>query len=376
MLLLLTSLTHTGGIEEFNRRLIREVAALGTRDGEPVYAVSLLDSEPTIIGAGPEAVTVHPAGGSRAKFVVQAVVIGLRRRPRVVLAGLVNFAPLAYLLSATGVVGGYAIQLYGSEAWERLPFHRRFALCRANTVAAITQFTAEQAARANGLVSTSVRLLSPVLDESWFARAANRVSTDDVHRGPAEVLSVARLDSSEGKKGIDRVLEALASTGLVERSWKYRVVGDGTDRPRLEQLASDLGIRDRVDFLGGVPSAELHRCFERCDVFVLPSTQEGFGIVFLEAAAYGKPVIGARSGGIPEVVLHAETGILVDPADAADLRTSIVSLLCDQELRERLGRNGRSRVEEHFRLANFRSQLDAVMALPRRTTRSARRPGT
>jgi glycosyltransferase involved in cell wall biosynthesis len=328
-----------------------------------------------MVGEGGSVLTVCPAGGSRFKFVAQVVVTALRRRPRVVLAGLVNFGPLAFSLRTTGLVRSYAVQLYGAEVWEKLPFHRRFALQKADTLATITVFTAEQAAVANGVLAPSVRLLSPVIDDTWFVESEGECLVNELRRRPHELLSVARLDASEGKKGVDRVLEALGSAEVLKLDWYYRVVGDGSDRPRLEHLAEELGIAGRVQFLGAVASQELHRCFQRCDVFVLPSTQEGFGIVFLEAAAYGKPVIGARFGGIPEVVVHGETGILVDAADPDELKKSIVSLLSDPERRGRLGRNGRLRVAQHFRPVNFLAQLDAVLGLPRSSCRTSRPAG-
>lgn len=365
VLILVTSLTRTGGIEQFNRRLACGAAEFMALTGEPVWMLSLLDSDPLSVVEAGGTLSVYPAGGSRVRFVTRAVGIGLRERPRVVFSGLVNFAPIGLALRLLGLVERSIVQLYGAEAWGRLPAHRRFALQRADVLASITTFTAKQAAEANGAHHPAVRMLMPVLDDSWRPEPMPRKTT----RTRGELLTVARLDASEGRKGVDWVLNALASPSLRGLDWHYRVVGEGSDRSRLERLAKELGIDERVDFLGAVSTSDLHFCFQHCDVFLMPSTQEGFGIVFLEAAAYGKPVIGARSGGVPEVVADGETGILVHPGDDKGLTEAIGRLLARPDERHRMGSAGRSTVDEHFRPANFVAQLSNLLERPPRAAR-------
>lgn len=163
--------------------------------------------------------------------------------------------------------------------------------------------------------------------------------------GHATLLTVGRLVQ---RKGIDTVLHALSSVADAVPSVRYLVVGTGPDRDRLERLARRLGVAERVCFAGRVPHADLARYYSAADLFVMPSREEppdveGFGLVFLEANACGVPVVGARSGGVPDAVQHEHTGLLVPPADPKALATAICRVLTRPEWAAALGANGRRR---------------------------------
>jgi glycosyltransferase involved in cell wall biosynthesis len=158
------------------------------------------------------------------------------------------------------------------------------------------------------------------------------------------VLSVSNLI---GLKGIDLNLRALAviARNRPELAWTYRVVGDGMERRNLEALARTLGIAGRVTFLGTLPREETLREFADCDIFSLPSWGESFGIVYLEAMARGRPVIGVRGMGASDIVTHEVDGLLVEPHDVNTLTMALERLLESLEYCEALGRRGRSRAE-------------------------------
>ena len=178
------------------------------------------------------------------------------------------------------------------------------------------------------------------------------------------ILTVSRLVQ---RKGIDTVLRALPQVAHHIPDVRYLIGGNGPDRERLEALSRDLKLTDRVHFVGAIPHEDLHRYYNACDVFVMPSREdrpyvEGFGIAFLEANACGKPVVGARTGGIPDAVRHGETGLLVEPDDEAGLADALLRLLCDPPLATRLGRNGRRRVREEASWQHVAQQLYDAMA--------------
>jgi phosphatidylinositol alpha-1,6-mannosyltransferase len=146
----------------------------------------------------------------------------------------------------------------------------------------------------------------------------------------------------------------------------YLIVGRGRCRVELEQLATALGVRDRVIFAGGVSNDDLPHVFALSDVFVMPSRQElkaveGFGLVFLEAAACGKPVVGGRSGGIPDAIVDGVTGFLVHPTDHEDIARGLARLLTDEELATRLGQQGRRRVVEEFAWGRVASRVQEIL---------------
>lgn len=162
------------------------------------------------------------------------------------------------------------------------------------------------------------------------------------------LLTVAPLAAS---KGIDTVLHALAATNGEFADLRYAVVGAGTELAPLKALAKKLGLTQRVRFLTDVPDADLPALYNLATAYVGLSRQtgldvEGFGISFAEAAACGLPVIGARSGGIPDVVADGQTGLLVNAEKPDEVVAAIGKLLKDGKLAGKLGKEGRARVEK------------------------------
>jgi len=185
------------------------------------------------------------------------------------------------------------------------------------------------------------------------------------------LLTVARLSSLQRYKGIDHVLQALQIVDKSCKDYVYIICGDGDLRPYYSRLAAELGVGDRVIFTGNISDEEMPLYYSACNLFIMASREEinkkgtlaeGFGIVFLEANACGKPVIGGRSGGIPDAVKDGETGILVDPKNINEIADAIIKLLTDEKLAENMGRKGRERVAKEFTVeAAVKKLLNVVM---------------
>lgn len=164
------------------------------------------------------------------------------------------------------------------------------------------------------------------------------------------LLTVARLTAH---KGIDTVLRALAELGGEYPDLRYAVVGAGTRQAELQALADELKVAHRVRFLTSVPDHDLPAIYNLAEIYLGMSRQadsmvEGFGLSLVEASACGVPVIGGRSGGIPDAVREGESGLLVQPTDPREVAQAIRSLLDDPSLAQRLGAGGRRAVETHF----------------------------
>ena len=161
-------------------------------------------------------------------------------------------------------------------------------------------------------------------------------------------------------KGVDVLLEALSGLNA-----DAVIVGDGPLRPRLEALARELGVSNRVRFLGSVADAELAALYRACHVFVLPSVtrQEAFGVVQLEAMAAGRPVVSTDLGtGVGWVNRHGETGYVVPPRDPVALRDALGRLLADPELQRSMGDAAMRRVRSAFTVERM---IDDILALYR-----------
>jgi phosphatidylinositol alpha-1,6-mannosyltransferase len=177
------------------------------------------------------------------------------------------------------------------------------------------------------------------------------------------LVTLARLVP---RKGIDTVLRSLPAVRSRHKTVRYAVAGGGPDRDRLERLAAELGVGDCVSFLGRVPDEDKNACLSAADVFVMPARSEppdveGFGLVFLEANACGRPVVGARTGGVPDAIVPGHSGELVDPDDPAALADVVASLLSDPARANAMGARGRARVEEACTWDHVADRLYAAM---------------
>lgn len=342
MLLVLSSLFGaTGGIPAFNRLLVRAAVEELGKDATPLDIVVLTDErDQTPDFALGDQARYLPCGGDRSRCVFA---VGRALRPfRPMLFGHVNLTPLGLFARPFGV--RYGVIAHGTEVWSRLPAYRRLALRRAQAVACVSNDTLQRVRTVQGVAEgRCLRIINalPALPAA--------IETDPPPGGPLRLLSVTRLHPGE-PKGIDLTLRAIA--GLPPSSVDYTVIGDGADRPRLQALCDTLGLADQVHFVGAVDDVARDRALATCDLFVLPSSSEGFGIVYLEAMAYGKPCLGAAVGGTTEVVLDEQSGLLVAP-DVESVRFGLQRLFAPS-LRQKLGRAGRRRVEEHFTYAVFR----------------------
>jgi phosphatidylinositol alpha-1,6-mannosyltransferase len=175
------------------------------------------------------------------------------------------------------------------------------------------------------------------------------------------LLTVGRLDITEQQKGMDTVIRSLPQIAEAHPGVRFVVVGEGEDRDRLEKLSEQVAVRNRVEFTGAVEDDRLMDLYAQADVFVMPSAQEGFGLVFIEAMAFGTPVIGGDHGGTPDVVRSGETGFLVPFGDEEAIANRVIRLLSDDALRSRMGAEGVRDVQERFSFDTFaRNVTEAV----------------
>ena len=264
---------------------------------------------------------------SKARFTATAV-RAARRRGKLVLAGHPNLGPVAQAMRIAAPRLRTIICTHGVEVWEPLPAVRRLALRRANVVLAPSQDTANHVVEQH-VRRERIRVLPWALDPEFDAIPTNAPQGKRPHGYPEGrvILTVGRWQANERYKGMDTLITALPRLLTRWPELQLLAVGDGDDRAWLEDLAQTNGVNRHVHFLCGLSFAELAACYDACEMFALPSRGEGFGLVYLEAMAHSKPVIGGAHGGAPEVIEDGVTGYLVPHGDAAQLATSIETLL-------------------------------------------------
>jgi len=162
------------------------------------------------------------------------------------------------------------------------------------------------------------------------------------------VLFVASLAKSQNYKGLEYLLKAFVAVRSRVKDVKLTVVGDGDALSDYKKLAKDLKIERNVVFTGSLYGQKLNQMFKQSNVFVLPSLNESFGKVLIEAMAHGTPVIGTNVGGIPDVVTHGKEGFLVPPGDTAQLAKSIIRILENNSLANSLGKAGFEKVKANY----------------------------
>jgi len=280
-----------------------------------------------------------------------------RKAPKLVVAGHPNLGPVVRAMRLMAPRMKAIICTHGVEVWQPLPRVRRNALRKADVVLAPSKYTAEHLAADQGVV------LPWALDPQFEMLAASAAKAAVPARFPRGqvVLTVGRWRTDERYKGMDTLITALPRLLPRWPELQLVAVGDGDDRAWLEDLAEETGVDRHVHFLSGLSYEELAACFGHCEIFALPSRGEGFGLVYLEAMACGKPVIGGAHGGAPEVIEDGKTGYLVPHGDPGQLATAMETLLSDATLREEMGRRGKQRVENEFRFSVFAKSFRKIL---------------
>jgi phosphatidylinositol alpha-1,6-mannosyltransferase len=312
-------------------------------------------------------------------FMWTALLRALRRPPDVIVCGHALLGVVCWGLARVFGVP-YVALAYAYEI--RAPRMRRLAgwtLRRANLVVTISDFT-RRAVMEYGVPPQRITVIHPGAESRPAARPSPLAREDGAER---VILTVARL--GELYKGHDMLIRSLPLILSREPRARYVIVGDGPLRPYLGRLAASLGVERAVTFAGELPNDAVDEWYRRADVFALLSREspvdggaEGFGLAFVEAGAWEKPVVGGRSGGVPDAVLDGVTGFLVDPTDIGAIADAILRVLGDPVLARRLGMQGHDRAAHELSwgnfVASFQRVLDAAVAPPalEESVRSAR----
>lgn len=339
-----------GGIARYNRDLFSALAAAGAE-------ILVLPRLGTVSGETlPVGVQQRPAKYGRLSFALAALSTAWRFRPvDIVFCGHVYMAPLAALLARL-LRARYWLQTHGAEIWRDRRKIARQAIEAADQVTAVSRGTRRHLLAWVDLAPEQVRVLPNTVGDRFAPGAASLALRERLQlgRGPI-LLAVGRLSAAERYKGHELVFAALPKLRARFPSLIYAVAGEGDDRVRLEaRVIEQTGDAAAVRFLGYVPDEDLPDLYRLSDLFVMPSSEEGFGIVYLEAAACGLRVIGGAGGGSSDAIPPGSVGTIVNPADEAGLVEAVTRLL------------GQARVDpaaiEPYRRSHFVARARLVLA--------------
>ena len=268
------------------------------------------------------------SAGGKARYVAESIRAVVKERFDVVICSHINLLSIA-AAAATAQRVPLVLVLYGIEAWKPPRGLAAKLVKRADAVVAISEFTKKQFLKWSGVESGRVHVIPCCVDANRFGVGPKREDLLRRYRlrGRTVMLTVARLAGKERAKGIDEVMESLPLIAREIPNVSYLVVGDGTDRERLEEKAVALGVSNRVVFAGFVAEEEKADHYRLADAYVMPGRGEGFGIVYLEALACGLPIVASSLDASAEVVLDRRFGRVVNPDRPSELKAACVDVL-------------------------------------------------
>ena len=321
-----------GGIQTFSRFVIRALRAIFPRAELEVFSKNDTSfPDPT----NNSTTIFRPLGWwptrlRTAAFAAELTQRAVRERPNLIITTHANFAPVAHSMKSLLGIPYLAIG-HGIEVWDLKQGTTWRALRAATVLAAVSAFTRDRMSSVLRLPKDAIAILPNTFDpeefypdtrKPHFLLARYRLRPDQ-----PVILTISRLASAERYKGYDQILRSLAKVRERFPDVRYILGGRGPDRGRIESLVCELGLTANVTLAGYVPDHELRSHYNLCDVFAMPSKGEGFGIVFLEAMACGKPVVAGNKDGSVDAVLHGQIGALVDPDSVNDIGLALVQIL-------------------------------------------------
>jgi glycosyltransferase involved in cell wall biosynthesis len=337
-----------GGVQRTSRDCAVALSLLAKERGWDFEVHSLLGPNGSIELPGQSPLPYHGFAGNRRALMQRAFV--LAPRTRALLAGHPFIAPALLPALARNRHSRFLVQTYGIDIWGDVRADRRLALRLADRTTSCSTYSAQVLSDKHGVRRDRAGTLYPC------AHVLPATALDE----PPFFLCVGRMQPGDREKGYEPLIRAYARAGAPAC---LRMVGDGAERPRLQVLADSLGIAQQVEFLGRVSDERLQQLYAGCRALILPSTKEGFGIVYTEAMAHGRVPIGVRSKAVPEVIEEDYSGLLAEPDDEKSLAEAILRVHEDDALRARLQAGARECYQRRFTFDAFRTAVNEHMEI-------------
>jgi phosphatidylinositol alpha-1,6-mannosyltransferase len=341
------ALDGVDGISALTRQVVRSLVGHVGWNNMEVWALD--GDRPDEFKA---AASIWSAKGSRGRLVGRVMTAAARGCSDVaVIVMHLHLAPLAMLMGTRGArVFDFLI---GIEAWAPVRPRERRALERADRLVAISDFTAHGFRRSNPmLASIPIVTCRPGIGEAFPVRMG---------RDEGFALIVGRLASDERYKGHDELVHVWPAVLKSVPGARLIVAGDGDDRHRIEAAVDAAGLREAISFVGCVDDQGLSDLYSRSSFFVMPSSREGFGLVYLEAMRAGKPCIAAH-GSADEILRHEVDGLIIPAGSCVELTEAIVRLFLNPAERKRMGEAARRRMRESFSEEAFAARFLRAVA--------------
>ena len=339
-----------GGITRILRLYLKALCELAG-SGDSVRFVALndtvVDSEALRPYSGSRLVEWRACGRNKLAFSRAALRMGIKSD--IIVCGHIRQLPLAWAASKLRPKLSYYLVAHGIEVWRPFTFLERRALKGARCIWCVSEYTRRQLLDRCRIPQERTAILPNALDP-FFDPVLPLPEAED---NPL-ILTISRISVTDSYKGIEHLIEAMPAVRAEIPEARLRIVGRGDGLAGLQGLTRGLNLSDAVEFAGYRSDSELRGDFAHCRLFALPSQKEGFGLVYLEAMAHGRPCLGALSGGTPEVITD-DSGVLVMYGDVPGIAAAIVN-----SLRRRWSAES---IMEHARLFSYSRFKERFAAL-------------
>ena len=361
LFLSLTSFSATGGIEKFNRSLSKALQETAADQNWQVSHFSVYDdrTDPRYFSAN------GFVGFSKQKLKYSLHLLRQAWHYDIIIAGHINLGVLLWFIGKIYPVKMWCMA-HGIEVWQPLPRIKTALLRACDTLLSVSQFTADKLEAVHGVDAKHIRIFPNTIDP-YFAPVFlhDKIVGRTALGLPAEapiLLTVARLAHTEKYKGYDDILMALPAIKVHFPNIKYVLAGNADDIEygRITNLIADLQLTNTVVMTGFVEDHLLPQLYQMADAFVMPSRKEGFGIVFIEAAWCGLPLIAGNQDGSADALLNGTLGRLITPGDIPQLTEAILQTLKSPYtiIQQQAARQA---VADHFGYPAFKARLAAAL---------------
>jgi len=332
-----------GGIAQYNRDFL-----------EALVSSSQIEAIHCLVRAGqvnelPEKITQSAPIKNKLAYSIKSIQLAISLKPDILFCGHINLLPLASLIAKlTGTK--IWLQTHGIDAWDKPSNLTARLIKKTALVTCVSRYTRQRFLQWANLNPFKVRVLPNTISPRHCERSTAISSLKNKNK---IILTIGRLSSSEQYKGQDRILNCLPELIEQQPDTHYIIAGDGDDKPRLQQMVKKLGVTEHVSFLGKVEDEKLKQLYKTADLFAMPSTGEGFGIVFLEAMSQGTPALGLNEDGSTDPLQDGELGIVATKETLCEEILNALNNKADKNLPEQ--------VQKIFGKQNFNEHVSTLL---------------
>jgi phosphatidylinositol alpha-1,6-mannosyltransferase len=338
LFLTLKIFSATGGIEKVNRIAGRALYEIEKESGRPDFKLFSLHDNDEDSSANKYFSNTSFKGFDehRSKFVYKSIRTGIKCD--VVVLSHINLLLVGFVIKVFSPKTRLILIAHGIEVWKTFPTWKKYIMKKCDLILPVSKFTMDTMIKLNTFPENQFRILNNCLDpflpapldEEKEERLLNRygLTKDNVI-----LMTLTRLSIKEKYKGHDNVLYALQKLISTNKNIRYLLVGkyDEAEKRRLDKLIAELELGHVVVFAGFIPDEEIAAHYNLADIYIMPSKKEGFGIVFIEALYYGKPVIAGNKDGSVDALCNGRFGLLVDPDSQAEIIDAINKMIYNQQ---------------------------------------------